>query len=121
MDKAGRSKKTKAQEALLTVRRQFSGSEEVTEQDATIQVREFHTEPARVSIEKGLTLNLGNYESARVTVAVSVPCYLEELEAAYNFADGFVMKKLEEEREGIREMSKAKSNGSSSSSESNPF
>ena len=48
-------------------------------EDQIIQIGVFKTEPAKVVVQKGLTMNLGNYESARVTVGFECPCYVEEV------------------------------------------
>lgn len=34
----------------------------------------FATEPVRVRLSKGTTLNTGNYTSARVDIAIDIPC-----------------------------------------------
>lgn len=60
-------------------------------------VHKFVTEPARVKRSYGLTVNLGNYESARVEVGVEVPCYKEEVSEADAFAAQFCEERLEEE------------------------
>ena len=71
--------------------------------EEVISVQKFVTEPARVSFALGLTLNLGNYESARIDVGMYAPCYREEAHDAYLFARKFVMERLVTEREAIKE------------------
>jgi hypothetical protein len=44
------------------------------ERDIELQATEEITNPARVDVELGLTKNLGDYNSLRVTVRVSYPC-----------------------------------------------
>lgn len=59
-----------------------SGQKEILEDKVTdriIKIGVFKTEPAKVTVQKGLTINLGNYESARFTVGVELPCYVEEV------------------------------------------
>lgn len=59
-----------------------SGQKQVTDEqikERLIKVGIFKTEPARVTVQKGITCNLGNYESARVTVGFEAPCYVEEV------------------------------------------
>lgn len=73
-----------------------------TQVDETIEVRRFVTEPARVSVEMGMTVNLGNYESARVNVMLTVPCYFEEHDQAYEFAKAWVNKRTLEEAQEAR-------------------
>ena len=52
-----------------------------------LEVRKFEVEPAYVSYSVGRTVNLGNYESARVDVRVSIPCYKEEIDPALIYAE----------------------------------
>lgn len=55
--------------------------------DKMIRVGIFQTATTKVSISKGLTINLGSFESARVTVGLDIPCYVEEakeIEAVVN-------------------------------------
>lgn len=92
----------------VTVSRQFktsAGEQPLTSEDETLEVHEFVTEPARVGLEYGLTLNLGNYESARIAVSVSIPCYKEEMEGAYDAAARWVESKIAQEVQDIRQKS----------------
>lgn len=59
-----------------------------------IQVDTFETTPAEAAVELGMTINLGNYESLRVSVGARIPCYKEELEQAYDFAFQLVEREL---------------------------
>ena len=47
--------------------------------DSITEVAIFKTEPAYVRVSAGKTCNLGNYESLRVDVAITMPCYVEEV------------------------------------------
>jgi len=51
-------------------------------------------EPARVSVTLGLTLNLGDYESAKISVTCTLPTIVEELDHAYDCAREFAGSKL---------------------------
>jgi len=62
-----------------------------------VEVSKFETEPAKVTRGYGLTLNLGNYESARVDVSVTVPCYVEDIDKADKWAASWVQKRIEAE------------------------
>jgi hypothetical protein len=66
--------------------------------EETILVRAFATEPAKVSVGRGVTINIGNYQSARIDVMVSLPCYLEEIEQTYRYAKELAEKWVLEER-----------------------
>lgn len=97
--------------AQAVVSKQFvesgsEGAEEVVEE--TLEVHSFVTATANVSVEMGMTLNLGNYESARVTVSVSVPCYKEEIEDAHEYARKWVESRVVSESKKIREFSTAR-------------
>ena len=73
-----RRKETVVAESRLTVRVTSVGEEE--ESKETISVQKFETDPAYVRVNAGTTKNLGDYESLRVDVSVSVPCYKEEID-----------------------------------------
>lgn len=94
-------KQVKEVPAKLTVTKQFKLGEkgwlpeEVIEE--TISVRRFLTAPAMVGMELGATVNMGNYESARVGVSISLPCYKEEVEPGYEYAKDFVEKRFKTE------------------------
>lgn len=49
---------------------------------------------ARVEVELGATINMGNYESLRVGVNVQLPCYHEEVELALDEAQAIADAKL---------------------------
>lgn len=90
----------------LKVERQYResgkdvGAPEVAED--LIEVQDFHVPPAEVGVDLGLTLNMGNYESAKIGISVRVPCYTAELPEAYEFAKRFARDRLQAEREAIR-------------------
>ena len=48
----------------------------------------------RVGIEGSRTINLGDFNSARIGVTLSVPCSPEDLEPAYNWATEWVSDKI---------------------------
>jgi hypothetical protein len=54
------------------------GVEESERED--IEARKFAVEPAYVRVNAGVTKNMGNYESLRVDVSITVPCYTEEVD-----------------------------------------
>lgn len=49
-----------------------------------------------ISVEGGRTMNMGNYESARIGVTITVPCDMETLPEAYEWATDWVSEKMEE-------------------------
>ena len=72
-----------------------SGDEDI------IAVHKFETDPAMVTVDYGLTMNLGDYNAARLSVSVTVPCYKEEIDEAYEFAQAWAEERLSKERDMI--------------------
>lgn len=79
------------------------------EQEETVRATEevpavlkFETTPAVVTRGYGLTINRGNFESARVDVSVSVPCYVEDIEAADHWAAAFCEERIKQEVASVR-------------------
>lgn len=70
--------------------------------EEVVEVVQFKTTPAVVRRGMGLTLNLGNYESARLDVSIEVPCYLEDIENADAFARKWVEDRVVQEVESVR-------------------
>ena len=54
-------------------------------------------EPAFITVSYSMTKNLGNYESAKIQVGLTLPCYPEEVEEKYPEVRQFVEEKLMEE------------------------
>lgn len=69
--------------------------------DSTIDVGLFLSEPATVSVQATHTKNLGNYQSLKIGVIVSVPTYVEELDDAHDFAVKKVSEYLEAELKAL--------------------
>jgi hypothetical protein len=53
-------------------------------------------EKADVGVTLGGTYNMGNFNSARVTVNITVPCPVDQVEQAYNFCQSFAESKVAE-------------------------
>lgn len=62
-----------------------------------LEVEPFVTEPAYVRVSAGVTKNLGNYESFRCDVSITMPCYPEEVETVKERVSDAVARILEEE------------------------
>lgn len=97
------------QSSQVFVTKTFKEDSESAEE--VIAVHRFITEPAKVEFRVGITVNLGNFESARVDVGVMIPTYREEVEAATEFAKQFVTARLVAEVEEIKSSNKKKSGG----------
>jgi len=66
-----------------------------------IPVRPFIGPAVYVRCQYGLTLNLGRYESARIDVSLSVPCYPAEVQETYEFVSKWVSERVLQERAEI--------------------
>lgn len=104
----------KTKEEKITVNRVYTafrdGKSTALEEDETqtVEVRTFNDVPvATVNMVGALTKNLGNYDSAKVSVSVTVPTYLEEIDDAFQYAQGkvdeFLSPSLEEFVEILKE------------------
>jgi hypothetical protein len=70
--------------------------------EEVVEVLKFDTAPAIVKRGYGLTLNLGNYESARIDVAIEVPCYVQDVEKADRWARAWVEERVVAEVNSVR-------------------
>lgn len=88
----------------VTVKRTVGGKKisENTE-DEEISVHKFVTEPAKVTLNQGVTINLGNFENARIDVGISVPCYVEETDVAYTEASRWLEQRIVKEIDLLRD------------------
>lgn len=84
----------------------YRGKEEVsvTETQERLSVPNFNNLPtARVTVSGHMTKNLGNYESARIGVEVSLPCYPveEEVVRVYTELQELVGSMLDDQAKGF--------------------
>ena len=70
--------------------------------EEVVEILKFEGQVAKVKRGYGLTLNLSNYESARLDVHVEVPCYLADVDAADEWARQWVEKRVIKEVENVR-------------------
>ena len=82
-------------EVKLKVTKTYRGSEE--DHENTLVVKTFVSHPATVTVKYGRTINLGDYESARIDMQLSLPCYIEEVTSAFSYADNMVKELLTQE------------------------
>lgn len=102
-------KKEKAIQPTVLVRRSYKvkdNPEDIEEEVRVLEIHRFLTTPAEVSYSVGLTLNMGNYESARVDVGIKMPCYVEEVDVTYRRIQAWAEKLLSEERDKIKDAKK---------------
>jgi len=83
---------------IITVNNRFkrrTGKEVVVNEENVIgEVHRFVTQPAIVRRGYGVTLNQGDFNSARIDVTIEVPCYVEDIELADKWAQKFVETRL---------------------------
>ena len=58
--------------------------------------------PAEANMALGLTLNLGNYESARVDIGGNVPCPADEMSACHDKLKTYLTDRIQSECREIR-------------------
>ena len=68
-------------EETLMVTTQYGGKEH--NRTEKLSVRKFLVEPAYVRVNAGMTKNMGNYESLRIDVSLTIPCYTEEVDKVF--------------------------------------
>ena len=81
---------------------QLKGSVQNGGNTELIEVRTFITEPTRVNINLGMTLNIGNMEFARIDVGMSTPCYEEEKEQCFLTSREWITNRMRKEVRKVR-------------------
>lgn len=62
----------------------------------------FETNGMSITIEGGSTMNLGNYESARIGVSITIPCHPNTLNDAYTWGLAWVGERIEAETKAAK-------------------
>jgi len=93
-------------EATVVVHDPATGEEIVVNEilstkDLTFKIVESNAGAAEVSVSRGATINLGNYQSARIDVSLRVPCDIKEADKAYDFACEWINGRVKREAELI--------------------
>jgi hypothetical protein len=86
-------------DSIAEVRKTVFGKEEVSSE--RIRIRPFISVPASITVKAGVTINLGNYESGRVDVMLTMPCYPEEIDQIYVDVKDWVDSRVDHERKTI--------------------
>ena len=89
-------------EVERTVR--IDGKETTTTQTERIPVRPFIVPPETVGASYGITVNLGNFNSAKSSVWRTRPCYSAEVEECWKFISGWLGEKIGEEQEALKKL-----------------
>lgn len=96
-----RRQETVVAESKVTISSKYMGKDE--SKPKVIEVRKFDVEPAYVRVSAGMTKNMGNYESLRVDVSVSMPCYAEEVDKVIPVVADMVAGHLDNELKNYEE------------------
>jgi hypothetical protein len=70
--------------------------------EEVVHVHNFDGPVARIRRGYGLTMKLGNYEFARFDVMLELPCHVEDIDTADEFARQWVEKRCEAEVQEVR-------------------
>lgn len=106
-------------EVRVQATHKVSGEETlVRDEKQIINEQFFSKEPPKIWMDYGITKNLGNYESLKFNVGVSVPVgkpipeeLTEEIKKAYDYASTIIGKVVEAELSKTVELLQAKSYG----------
>lgn len=84
MERVGRSRPVARpaaihEEEVVSVHSRYAKDAHGAEHKRVLRVRKFDSEPAYARVSVGETRNMGDYESLRIDVSVSLPCYPEEI------------------------------------------
>lgn len=92
----------------LVVRHFMKSGELVSfeEKEELIEIGAFAQPPATVGCILGMTVNMGDYELAKISVNCSVPCHVEEADGAFTFSYKFASDRVADE---VAQLRKAKS------------
>jgi hypothetical protein len=101
----------------ILVTRQFTKNGEIKREDddaenVSVPVMDERAAIAKVTYSAGATLNMGNYESAKIAVGIELPCYVAEIDEAYKTAIKLVESTLQPEINDVREYIESRKGGS---------
>ncbi len=88
---------------IVTVGRTYKNGGVITKEEAQelpgMDIRQFPpgVKLGSVSVETRIVKNLGNYETCHMSVGVTFPCVIEEVQDAYDAAQAFVERKIMEQ------------------------
>lgn len=75
---------------------------EVSEIDKALNPKIFDQEPVYVNYKLGATLNIGNYESLRVDVGLTVPCQMKDVNSIIDKTKKRVVEEIKKEVKMLR-------------------
>ncbi len=74
--------------------------------EEVIDVIDFQAPFSRIRVSEGYTINIGDYQSARIDMSLEVPCYLEQANDAYTAARVFLEEKLKDILKDVRTLNR---------------
>jgi hypothetical protein len=93
-------KKVEKQEGTVTVSKTIL--KQTTQKQEKIEIRPFVTDAtASVGIRLDRTLNIGNFESIKLGVSLTVPCYMEEVVDVFHQTIKLTKELMEEQLEKL--------------------
>jgi predicted protein tyrosine phosphatase len=89
--------KAKPATAFVSTEKKHKGTvlHETGKQLEVVLAKQFEMEPCMVGMEASLTINLGDFNSARVACSLRVPCRHEEIDAVFEFTKEWVNDRLQ--------------------------
>lgn len=81
------------------------------DEETTIDIHKFVTEPAMVEVTYGSKKMIAKFEPVEVRVSVRMPCYKEEIQDCYQFISGIVTDIMNKEFDVINKSLDAKEKG----------
>lgn len=73
----------------------------IKDESEVIMVRQFVTEPAMIRRGYALTINMGNFESAKIDVSIAIPAYIEEMHEVDEYARDWCEKRIVAEKNEV--------------------
>jgi hypothetical protein len=112
--KRGAAKSVSAKKEVkgtVVVTRKYKDGEIASSADSEeIDVGVFGADVAHVTVQRGITRNVGDYESVKLGVSVTLPTYIEEMSEAFTTASSLVGEYLDSEINKAGEMISGMSN-----------
>lgn len=73
----------------------------IKDESEIVMVRQFVTEPAMIRRGYALTINMGNFESAKIDVSISIPAYIEEMHDVDAYARDWCEQRIVQEKNEV--------------------
>ena len=103
---AGAPKEEIVEASTIRVERTFfKGGSLIKEEseEAFLDVHKFVVEPTRVYINYGRTIPMEQFASCKLSLGISIPCYFEEKDEAFEYGANWAGERMDEEMQAIEE------------------